>query len=116
PPVWCTSSRAGSRGRAAPTPPPRLRCLAERAMPEGDTIHAAARRIREVLLGRAARGVLAPHPRVRPERLPERLRGRVLQAVDVHGKHMFLRFEGQLTLHSHLRMTGAWGVHGTGQR
>ena len=30
--------------------------------------------------------------------------------VDAHGKHLFLRFEGDLSLHSHLRMTGAWGV------
>jgi endonuclease-8 len=31
--------------------------------------------------------------------------------VDAHGKHLFLRFEGDLTLHSHLRMTGVWGVY-----
>ena len=30
--------------------------------------------------------------------------------MDVHGKHLFLRFEGELTVHSHLRMTGAWAV------
>jgi endonuclease-8 len=36
--------------------------------------------------------------------------------VDVRGKHLFLRFEGALTLHSHLRMTGAWAVHREGER
>jgi endonuclease-8 len=35
--------------------------------------------------------------------------------VDAHGKHLFLRFEGGLTVHSHLRMTGSWRVVGTGQ-
>ena len=36
--------------------------------------------------------------------------------VDAHGKHLFIRFEGDLTLHSHLRMTGKWGVHRRGER
>ena len=36
--------------------------------------------------------------------------------VDARGKHLFLRFEGDLTLHSHLRMTGKWGVYERGQR
>ena len=29
-----------------------------------------------------------------------------MTAVNVHGEHLFLRFEGGLTIHSHLRMTG----------
>lgn len=37
-------------------------------------------------------------------------------AVDARGKHLFLRFEGDLTLHSHLRMGGMWGVYGHGRR
>jgi len=36
--------------------------------------------------------------------------------VDAHGKHLFIRFDGGLTLHSHLRMTGKWGVYAPGQR
>ena len=38
--------------------------------------------------------------------------------VDAHGKHLFLRFEGGLVIHSHLRMTGKWRVRdaGTGAR
>jgi len=39
-----------------------------------------------------------------------------VRSVDAHGKHLFLRFEGDLTLHSHLRMTGLWTIHGQGQR
>ena len=38
------------------------------------------------------------------------------EAVDAHGKHLFLRFEGDLVIHSHLRMTGAWGVYRDGRR
>jgi len=75
-------------------------------VPEGDTIHYAARRIRAVLAERVPQHVLAPQPRHRSDRWGERLGGRRVLAVDAHGKHLFLRFEGDLTLHSHLRMTG----------
>ena len=85
-------------------------------MPEGDTIHQAARRIRAVLEDRVPEQILTPHPRHQADRWPERLAGRAVRSVDAHGKHMFLRFEGDLTLHSHLRMTGAWGVHREGAR
>jgi endonuclease VIII len=85
-------------------------------MPEGDTIHHAAARIRAVLGGRVPEEILAPHPRHSLERWPERLAGRSIRAVDVHGKHMFIRFEGSLTLHSHLRMTGSWQIGRRGER
>jgi len=85
-------------------------------MPEGDTIHYAARRISAVLEQRVPEEILAPQARHRHDRWPERLQGRRLVSVDPHGKHLFLRFEGGLTLHSHLRMSGAWGVYREGQR
>jgi endonuclease VIII len=85
-------------------------------MPEGDTIHHAARRIREVLLDRAPDAIVTPHPRHRADGWPERLAGRTVRSVDAHGKHLFVRFDGDLTLHSHLRMTGSWGVHRQGAR
>jgi endonuclease-8 len=85
-------------------------------MPEGDTIHHAAARIRAVLAGHVPEQILTPHPRHRAERWPERLAGKVVRSVDAHGKHLFVRFDGGLTLHSHLRMTGAWDVHRAGER
>jgi endonuclease-8 len=85
-------------------------------MPEGDTIHWHASRIRPVLEGRVPDEVLTPHPRFGRDRWSERLRGRAVRAVDAHGKHLFLRFEGGLTIHSHLRMSGTWRVLGAGQR
>jgi endonuclease-8 len=85
-------------------------------VPEGDTIHYAARRIRPVLLGHVPDEIATPHPRFAHDRWPERLAGRAVTAVDAHGKHLFLRFEGGLTIHSHLRMTGAWSVYAPGRR
>jgi endonuclease VIII len=85
-------------------------------MPEGDTIHAAARRIGAALLGKRIVEIETPQPRHAMDRWPERLDGRPVRAVEAHGKHLFIRFEGDLTLHSHLRMTGGWGVYSRGQR
>ncbi len=85
-------------------------------MPEGDTIAYAARRIRPVLEGRVPDEIRTPQARHRMDRWPERLHGRAVSEVRTHGKHLFLRFEGDLTLHSHLRMTGSWGVYPPGRR
>jgi endonuclease VIII len=85
-------------------------------MPEGDTIHHAASRIRAVLEGQTPTAIITPHPRHSAACWPERLAGRRVGAVDAYGKHLFVRFDGGLTLHSHLRMTGAWDVHREGAR
>jgi endonuclease VIII len=85
-------------------------------MPEGDTIAYAANRIRPVLEGRVPEEILTPQRRHALDRWPRRLAGRALSRVDTYGKHLFLRFEGDLVLHSHLGMTGVWGVYGLGHR
>jgi len=85
-------------------------------MPEGDTIAYAAKRIRPVLEGRVPDEILTPQPRHALGRWPDRLAGRTVASVDTHGKHLFLRFEGDLVLHSHLGMVGVWGVYGPGRR
>jgi endonuclease VIII len=82
---------------------------------EGDTIHRAASGIRAALAGRVPEEILTPHPRHRADHWPERLHGRSIRSVDTHGKHLFLRFDGGLALHSHLRMTGLWGVYRHGE-
>ena len=77
-------------------------------MPEGDSLHRAARRL-QVLVGERVE-VETPHPRAAVKRLPERLDGRMLEQVEAVGKNLFLRFEGGLVLRSHLRMNGRWRV------
>ena len=81
-------------------------------MPEGDAIAFAASRMRPVLVGRVPDEIRSPQPRHALDRWPSRLEGRAVRSVDTHGKHLFLRFEGDLVLHSHLGMTGMWGVYG----
>jgi endonuclease-8 len=85
-------------------------------MPEGDTIAWAARRMRPVLEGHVPDRITTPQPRHALDRWPERLQGQAVVQVHTHGKHLFIRFDGALTIHSHLRMTGIWGVYPAGQR
>src|SRR4051812_15484196 len=85
-------------------------------MPEGDTIRSAANRIAAALIDRDIESIETPHPRFGKDRWPDRLSGRKVRAVDAHGKHLMMRFEGGLTVHSHLRMGGAWGVYPRGKR
>jgi endonuclease-8 len=85
-------------------------------MPEGDTIHSAAGRIRDALVGREIEAIETPQRRHGLDRWPERLGGRGVRAVDARGKHLFIRFDGDLTLHSHMRMRGQWAVYRRGER
>ncbi len=81
-------------------------------MPEGDSLHRAARRL-QVLVGERVE-VETPHPRAAVKGLAERLDGRRLEQVEAVGKNLLLRFEGGLVLRSHLRMSGRWRVERRG--
>jgi endonuclease-8 len=83
-------------------------------MSEGDTIHHAADRIDAALAGHVPEEILTPHPRHRADRWPEKLAGRAVRGAEARGKHLLVRFDGDLALHSHLRMTGTWGVYERG--
>lgn len=80
-------------------------------MPEGDSVWRAAARLHEALAGkRLTRSDL----RV-PRFATADLTGRTTLDVIPRGKHLLARFEGGdgddgLTLHTHLRMDGAWHV------
>src|SRR5262252_5055511 len=82
-------------------------------MPEGDTLHRAARRL-QALVGERLE-VESPHPRAQAERVAERLDGRRLESVEAVGKNLVLRFEGGVVLRSHLRMSGRWAVRPRGE-
>ncbi len=81
-------------------------------VPEGDTLHRAARRL-QTLVGQRLE-VETPHPRAAVERIAERLDGRRLLAAEAHGKNLLLRFEEGHVLRSHLRMSGRWRVQRRG--
>ena len=84
-------------------------------MPEGDTILWAATRMRPVLEGRQVE-VTHTHRRFGKDRWEERLGGHTITAIETHGKNLFVVFDHELLLHSHLRMTGVWDVRPVGGR
>lgn len=80
-------------------------------MPEGDTVHRAARRLHEVLAGRE---VTRCDIRV-PAFATVDLSGERVHEVVAVGKHLLMRI-GETTVHSHLKMEGSWHVYRPGSR
>ena len=81
-------------------------------MPEGDTLHRAARRL-QVLVGERI-AAESPHPRAQAEGVAEQIDGRTLESVEAVGKNLILRFEGGVVVRSHLRMSGRWSMRAAG--
>jgi endonuclease-8 len=77
-------------------------------VPEGDALHRAAERLR-VLEGEVV-SAESPHPRASVLGIAERIDGKRLEHVEARGKNLLLRFEGDLVVRSHLRMSGRWHV------
>jgi endonuclease VIII len=80
---------------------------------EGDTILRLARRFEGTLVGETV-AAAAPNPRGNAAGI-ERLDGRRLERVEARGKHLLLDF-GELSLHSHLGMSGGWHIYRQGAR
>jgi endonuclease-8 len=74
-------------------------------VPEGDTVWQAARRL-DALSGQVLTGSDFRIPSLATVDLAGR---RVLGTVS-RGKHLLTRLEGEMTLHSHLKMEGTWDV------
>jgi endonuclease VIII len=80
-------------------------------VPEGDTVYALARRLDAALRGRElTQGDL----RV-PAHATDDLTGREILEHVTHGKHLLTRFSDDLTLHTHLRMSGSWTISSEGR-
>ena len=81
-------------------------------VPEGDSLHRAARRLQVLVGDRVA--AESPNPRGRATRVAEQVDGRRLESVEAVGKNLIFRFEGGVTVRSHLRMSGSWRVRAAG--
>ena len=77
-------------------------------MPEGDSLHRAALRLRPLVGQRV--GATSPNPRGLATGVAAAVDGRILESVEAVGKHLLLRFEGGVTVRSHLRLNGRWRV------
>lgn len=75
-------------------------------MPEGDTLHRAANRLRPALVGATLRRFEAPRllgDRPRP--------GTTIGDVEAVGKHLLVHFDDGLALRTHLGMPGSWHLY-----
>lgn len=79
-------------------------------MPEGDVLRRTAAALDRALAGRT---VLRTELRW-PSAAGVTFDGRVVLGTTAYGKHLFTRFDDARTLHTHLRMDGAWRVVETG--
>jgi endonuclease VIII len=76
-------------------------------MPEGDTVYRTATKLRDALAGK----VLTRCDVRVPEFATIDLTGCVVDEVLSRGKHLFIRV-GDASIHSHLKMDGAWLIGG----
>ena len=81
-------------------------------MPEGDTVLVAARRLHVALAGEE---LIRTDFRV-PRFATVDLAGQVVDNVAARGKHLLMRTDGGITVHSHFKMEGAWHVYRTGDK
>jgi len=81
-------------------------------MPEGDSLHRAARRL-QALVSEPVEAE-APHPR--GAAVAGRIDGRRLLSARAVGKNLLLDFGDGIVVRSHLRMRGRWGVVARGSK
>ncbi|TMR10407.1 Fpg/Nei family DNA glycosylase [Nonomuraea turkmeniaca] len=75
-------------------------------MPEGDAVYRTAARLRDALDGR----VLTRSDFRVPRHASADLTGRTVLTTLSRGKHLLTRVDGDLTVHTHLRMDGSWRI------
>jgi len=79
-------------------------------VPEGDTVWRVSRRLDAALAGRA---LTRSDFRV-PRYATANLAGRSVQQALSRGKHILMRVDGGVTIHTHLRMDGSWRIRQAG--
>jgi formamidopyrimidine-DNA glycosylase len=79
-------------------------------MPEGDVVWRAARQLDEAL----ARRILTYSDFRVPRFATADLAGRAVLEAVARGKHLLVRVDGGLTVHTHLRMDGLWQIRPAG--
>lgn len=81
-------------------------------MPEGDTVFLAGTKLDRALAGKTLSRTDFRHPALATADLS----GHTVLGVRTVGKHLFTRFSGELSLHSHLKMDGSWEIYAPGTR
>jgi endonuclease-8 len=81
-------------------------------VPEGDAVWRAARRLHEALAGRVLTRCDVRVPRFATANLT----GQTVTEAISRGKHLLIRTDAGVTVHTHLRMDGSWRVRPASER
>jgi len=85
-------------------------------MPEGDTIFRAARTLHRALAGKPVTSFGSVFPALNRINEDAPIPGRIIERIHATGKHLLMRFSGDLVLRTHMRMNGSWHIYRTGER
>jgi endonuclease-8 len=80
-------------------------------MPEGDTIFRAARTLHRALAGKPVVHFESVFPALTRVQVDTPLTARTVESVSASGKHLLMRFSGELVLRTHMRMNGSWHIY-----
>jgi len=84
-------------------------------MPEGDAIFRTARTLHRALAGREVTRFESVLPALTRVHDQTPITGRTVDGVSAAGKHVLIRFSGDLVLRTHMRMNGSWHIYRTGE-
>lgn len=85
-------------------------------MPEGDTLFRAARAMHRALAGAPVVRFESGYAHVANVDRETPIAGRIVESVSAAGKHVLVRFSGDLVLRTHMRMNGSWHLYRPGER
>ena len=85
-------------------------------MPEGDTIHRAARTLHATLAGKVVTRFETVLPQLARVDEDSPIAGRTIERVGSAGKNLLIKFSGDLHLRTHMRMNGSWHIYRPGEK
>lgn len=85
-------------------------------MPEGDAIFRTARTLHRALAGKTIVRFESVFPKLTRVHQDAPVTGRTVESVTAAGKHVLMRFSGDLMLRTHMRMNGSWHLYRPGER
>jgi endonuclease-8 len=109
---FCTRATGASHIAATADVPGADAVSDDEVVAEGDTVFATAARLHEAFAGR----VLTRTDLRVPRFATTDLSGQSVREVAPRGKHLLLRTDRNITLHSHLGMDGSWRLYELGER
>jgi len=85
-------------------------------MPEGDTIHRAARTLHRALAGQIVSGFETVLPQLSRVDFDCGITGRIVERIESQGKWMRMHFSSDLILLTHMLMSGSWHIYRPGEK